>query len=377
MRLRKAVSLILLAMLLSLLFTGCAPAPVQTPVPAPDPAPAPVPVPEEAAMPELVVRFASPSPGPPALMARGFDHFQKRAAELSGGKITFENHWGGALLSGHELLEGVGTGVADMSMGLPVLTPGKTPLGAFNFVFPFRPDDPRLILDVMRTMYETVPALHEEMAQHNIKVLYRQVSVNFDITSKMPIRNMAELKGKRIAAAGAIFPRMVEAAGAVPVSMPGAERYVAFERGVIDGQILDIAPVVGEKHYEVARNYSYVDIGAANVIKMWVNLDFWNALTPAQRDVFTKAAAEAEEWHVEETLRTVAEYKKTMEEAGVTFHEFPEAERQKWIEMLPDIPAEWAQEMEAKGLPGWHIVETFIRLCEEAGHSWEREWGKR
>ena len=328
-------------------------------------------------MPELVVRFASSSPPPPALIARGFDYFQRRATELSGGKITFENYWGGSLLKGGELLEGVKTGVADMAIGLPVLTPTLTPLGAFNFAFPFRTEDPALVINVMRKIYETIPALQEEMAQHNIKVLYRQASVEFDLTAVMPIRSMDELKGKRIAAAGVILPRMIEAAGAVPVSMPGAERYMAFQQGVIDGQIIDIAPVVGEKHYEVAKHYINIDLGAANMIKMWVNLDFWNALTPGQRDVLERAALEAEEWHVQETMRMVTEYQNTMRAAGVTFHEFPEAERLKWMEMLPDIPAEWAKEMEAIGLPGWQIVETFIRLSEEAGHNWEREWGKR
>ena len=67
----------------------------------------------------------------------------------------------------------------------------------------------------------------------------------------------------------------------------------------------------------------------------------------------------------------------THEQAGVTFCTISEADKAKWAQMIPDLPAEWAQEMEAQGLPGWEIVDTYIKLTKEAGHQWPREWGRR
>lgn len=356
----------------ALILPGCAPQ--QAPAP-PSPIDTPPPADTEG-LPALRVRFHGNYPPPPASMSRGFEFFQKRVAELSGGTITFENFWGAALLTPAEALDGTQRGVADLAVGLPVITRDRTPLGGLSFIFPFRPTDPGVMLEIKREMYDTIPAFSEELEQYNIKLLALQPSPNFGLLTTMPINTLDDLEGKKLALAGADFP-IFEAIGAVPVSMPGAERYEGLQHGVIDGQSLDIIPMADEAHYEVAKYFTYTNMGAICTIHLWANLDFWNALTPRQQEIFEQAAAEMMDWWVINVKEKEAEAKRKMEEANVTFTELPDAEKKKWAEAIPDLPATWADDMEKRGLPGWEIVDTFKRLADEAGHVWLRDWGKR
>ena len=67
----------------------------------------------------------------------------------------------------------------------------------------------------------------------------------------------------------------------------------------------------------------------------------------------------------------MAQFKKS----GVVFYDLPEAERDKWAQMIPDIPAEWAVEVEAQGYPGWKIVDRWQELTTKYGYKWPRKWG--
>jgi TRAP-type C4-dicarboxylate transport system substrate-binding protein len=60
--------------------------------------------------------------------------------------------------------------------------------------------------------------------------------------------------------------------------------------------------------------------------------------------------------------------------AGVTMHEMPFEERVKWSKALPDIPAEWIKEMEGKKLAGRQVMVHYLKLLEELGHNFPRQW---
>ena len=57
------------------------------------------------------------------------------------------------------------------------------------------------------------------------------------------------------------------------------------------------------------------------------------------------------------------------------FIDFPTEEQKKWVETLDDIPAEWAAEMESKGLPGFQAVKRWQEITTDLGYKWSRRWG--
>ncbi len=62
-----------------------------------------------------------------------------KVTEKTKGQVTFQSHWGASLAppAGHiDLLE---KGMVEIILGCRIYTPGKFPLGAFEYIFPFGP----------------------------------------------------------------------------------------------------------------------------------------------------------------------------------------------------------------------------------------------
>jgi hypothetical protein len=49
-------------------------------------------------------------------------------------------------------------------------------------------------------------------------------------------------------------------------------------------------------------------------------------------------------------------------------------ETKKWAAKIPDLGAEWAKEMTAKGYPGWKMGQKWMAGSEKQGHKWLRQW---
>ena len=58
----------------------------------------------------------------------------------------------------------------------------------------------------------------------------------------------------------------------------------------------------------------------------------------------------------------------------VTMSELPDAERQKWVDGLPDIAGEWAAEAEARGVPGKAFMKAYMEGLRAAGEKPARNW---
>ena len=58
----------------------------------------------------------------------------------------------------------------------------------------------------------------------------------------------------------------------------------------------------------------------------------------------------------------------------MTVTDFPFEERQKWANNLPNVPAEFGAEADAKGYPGTEIVKRYLELLKEDGYVSPRDW---
>ena len=106
-----------------------------------------------------------------------------------------------------------------------------------------------------------------------------------------------------------------------------------------------------------------------------MNLDTWNEL-PA--DIQKIMLDTGEEVSIEHTTILKVGRQDTfnqMEDLGVTFYTLSDADRTEWASQMPDVPAEWAEEVTAKGYPGWEILQRYQELATQGGHKWVREWG--
>ena len=327
--------------------------------------------------PTMQLRFACPIPE-----ASFISQYQRfwldEVTARTDGRITFEEFWGGSLVGPAEVLDAPGQGVVDICMGLWIYAPGKVPLGNFEYNFPFNIPDMRTQAKIKREMFEKIPALNEELAQFNIAPVFTFMPLApYDILSLEPIRTIDDLKGKKVSHTPVEMTPVFEAVGAVSVISPATEFYTQLERGVVDFIILPLVVQEIFKPREVAKYYTTTSILSPVPYTLWVNLDLWNSLTPEDKKIWQEVGKEAEEVHITAMEDAEATVRQVYEDDGVTFYTMSDADIEKWMNAMPDVVTEWAESMEAQGLPGWEVAETYLELSEREGWTYPRQWGVR
>ncbi len=97
---------------------------------------------------------------------------------------------------------------------------------------------------------------------------------------KKKVTKMEDLKGLKIRTPNPYAGSLVAAFGAVAVSMPASEVYMAMDRGVIDGYVSGSTSLVSRKMYEVGKSLIASPRLNAGIIPMLMNKRVWSSLPP-------------------------------------------------------------------------------------------------
>lgn len=329
--------------------------------------------------PVIKVRMGSPFPGPPANTSAGVVYWEDLITKASGGNITFDNNWNGSLFASGESVDAIKNRVVDISFtSASYGAAGPWPLRNFVTNVPFNPSDLATNLKVTRQLWDATPAFANELAGTNAKELCSVgMGLPYDIISTTPIKTLDDLKGKKVACVG-VGALCVADAGGTPVTMSITDRYVGLQRGTIDAMLAGPDSDVDYKFYEVAKNFTTVGLTLSTIWGgVYANLDWWKSLTPETQNLFLSVRDQAEAYMVKLMNDNVAKAKATLTEKGSSFYTMSDADVSKWIGQMKDYPADWVKNMNAKGLPGQQILDTYMKLCSDAGWKWPRQWGKQ
>jgi len=325
---------------------------------------------------KIVLRLSSVSAPPgQSLDSDGVKWWMDKVTERTKGAVTFEPIWGSALASGPAHIEILQKGMVDVVMSCRIYTPGKTPLGPFLYAIPFGPTDMKMVGRAVRQMHDEFPVLLKEVEAQNAVLISNFVTMPYQIASKKPFAALEDVKGKKIGLIGKYFGRWGQAAGMVPVVAPMHERYNLLQSGVTEMDFHPITHMNAFKVQELAKNLVEVDAMVGNPWDLMMNLTKFKSLPADVQKIMLDAGREAEIAMTDE-LAPLAEKKIAGEwkAQGVTFSKLPAADRAKWASMVEDIPAEWAAEMAAKGLPGWEMMTRFQEIAAQKGYKWPRQW---
>jgi TRAP-type C4-dicarboxylate transport system substrate-binding protein len=327
--------------------------------------------------PKMKLRFASLY-AEVSIYSRAFRFWTEKVAEKTNGRITWEIYYSAQLLGPGELIDGARKGVAHAAGGMWIIEPGRVPLGSFETNVPFNEPNPAIQTKIKKQMFDEIPALNEELAKWNLgPAIYFVPNTPYDLLTKKPVKTLADLKGMRIGHTPVEMVPIFQEAGAVSVISAAAEYYSRLERGVIDGICLNFIVMGIYKHQEVAKYYTTINLNTPVVVTIWINGDMWKKLSKEDQQAFRNAGAEAQKFYLDALDKEVEGYRKTFQDAGVQFYQMPADDLKKWAAAMPDIPAEWAKRMEAKGLPGWQIMDRYLELSKKEGWEFPRKWGVR
>jgi TRAP-type transport system periplasmic protein len=280
------------------------------------------------------------------------ERFAELIEEYTGGTVTVEIHFAEALGGAGELIFLVSEGAMDMAAVVPAFTPDAFPVLSITQMPWWTAGDDEVDL---RRQHDLIMELHpaELIAQEleenfNVRRTMTQNLPPYYLIGNDPECSLDGIAGDQVRSLGADYPRMLEAAGAVPVSMVTAEIYESLERGALDRASLPADNILDHDMHEVAQ-YACGPIwwlGAGHQILM--NIDTWESLSPDQQDAIERAAADAQEFSIEFIVDRQEDLLDRMAE-NMEVNSFPEGDLEEWIEATPDFAAEWLERMQEAG----------------------------
>ena len=278
----------------------------------------------------------------------------KEIEKQTGGRVKITLYPGGTLVGARETYSGVVEGIADIATGVFDYTPGRFPLMA-AFDLPLGFNSSKVGTRILNEAYEKFKP--KELS--DTKVLYLHVCSPKHVWSKVPIRNLKDLKGLEIRTS---VPNIWKALGAVPVAAPQGRVYEMLAKGIVKGNSVSLDCLKGFKQAEVVDYITLTNLYLTNFFVV-MNLKKWNALPSDIQKIFNEVskkwvtvAGGAWDGCAYESLGWAI-----MEHKLKVIHLSSE-ELATWHKRVNPLIGEYIKKMEAKGLPGREWVDEILRL---------------
>jgi TRAP-type C4-dicarboxylate transport system substrate-binding protein len=323
------------------------------------------------------LRLHSYAPPPPAASGIGMKYFMDEVEKRTNGEISFQVFWSGALAPPKGQLHLIQKGAVDIQKTCTLYFPGKFVISHFEYSFPFNPTDPVIVSRAKRQIYDEFKAKRDEYKKFNTIMLANHICPYYQLLSRVPIRNLEDLKGKKIAVIGRWFGKWLEPVGVAPVITPAGDRYVNLQSGVIDADLLWLDLQYALSLHEQSKYMVPIPFGSFVAEDIMMNLDSFNKLSPKNQKILLEVGRESEDYVANYLKQRRQDVTAKMKETGLEVIAFPEADIKEWAAKIPDTPAVWAAEAEKAGLPGWEIAKRWQEITSEMGYKWPRKWAEK
>jgi TRAP-type C4-dicarboxylate transport system substrate-binding protein len=291
-------------------------------------------------------------------------------------KINWKQAYAGSLLKPTKVLEGTRDGITDIGFEPTIFHPDKLPLEQVSFMVPFTTTDVELVGKTIERMHQTIPEYKAQYDKFNVIRLAGSSYDSYELFTTAPVKTFADLKGKKIATAGAAL-QWLRNTPAAPVQSNMMLYYNSAKTGVIDGFIIFPSAVRGMKYPEAAPNLTMVGFGAQYAAALLVNKNVWNKLPPELQKILRETALE---WGAKadammqnrgkDGVAATKGFKNTQVFA------LPRAEQTKWANAMPNIAKEWADRLDKQGLPGSKTLAAYMTEIRKSGAKPVRDWDK-
>lgn len=294
---------------------------------------------------------------------------ERRVAQRTNHRVEIQHLYGGSLAKLGEVLEAVESGVADMGLPCTVFEVSKMYLHNYTWYTPFTTSDMHVMLRAHRKVAAQYPIFDKIVQGYNQKIIGWMPVDSQQLVTKFPVRNLEDLKGKKIANGGPLIP-WLQALGCVGVQSRLNEGYTSLQTGVYEGWATSTNPIFGFRLYEPAPHLTVVDFGAFLAGAITVNLDIWAKLPSEVREIMQEVGKEYETKLADNTQAQLLKNMDKMRKAGAEIHELSLHEKARWAKVLDDagVAIQSAKNADSKGWPGTEILRSYINALEEEGY---------
>jgi TRAP-type C4-dicarboxylate transport system substrate-binding protein len=338
-----------------LILSGCAsPAPAVTPSPAPAPAPTP----------EAIKLVVGTWESPEGTNAQTLREWLKEVGDKSGGRISSEIAWGGAMGKAPEHYNLAVTGIADITFVAFAFTPGLFPMAEVIQLPVTGEASNEMMAEAFWELYKK-GYFDEELK--DVKLLWVGTTGIYDYQmGRTEVLTFDDMKGKKIRASGAIHTEIVEALGSVPVGMAAPEIYSAVEKGVIDGSFTPWNFIKSFRTETVTKSVTEIGVGSFN-LGFVMNKATYNKLPSDIQAYIDDIAPKYNSITGKRHTQFDEDAKELLRAAGGAIYHLSADDTEKVGKAIAPIWEKWIAEGEGMGLSRKQLADDFYHILEEMG----------
>jgi TRAP-type C4-dicarboxylate transport system substrate-binding protein len=307
------------------------------------------------------VRFSVYFPLHYPVWKEGLGPWEEMVEKESKGEFTFKNFPNAVLNTTSHGFRATMTDIVDITHGYPFTQAASFNLSHVN-------DLPFILLNqqggalTMETLYPKY--LKAEYEKMGVYLAFWVTTSPYNIITKKPIRTLADLKGLKIRSGGGYASDVLEALGAVPVTVAGPELYTSFQSGMVDGLLHMDAAVASYKLQEIGKYILQININRLGV-PYCLNKKFFDALSPEKKRFFYNKLRQASQ------MASVAydiddiQAKRFLKEQNVEFTYLSDEEMKQAHKAMETVWKKFIDVNTAKGLPVKEFIEEIRVLGEK------------
>lgn len=298
-----------------------------------------------------------------------------RRLEEAGGNhtITWNEAYAGALADVQGVLEAVEGGVGDFGYVPHLFEADKLPLEQITYVTPFGSADLKTMMRLVRDLHDEVPEMAQAWRDNNQLMLAAVGVDTYHLATTFPVDSVEDISGRKLSTAG-LQTNWLRGTGAVPVAGALPDYYNAIQTGLTEGTVTFGSAMAPYKFFEVAPHITKVNFGAQSASALTVNLDVWESLPDDLKEIIQQVAIEYQDYAADNYTNSAEKSLTIAAEGGAEIKEASDEMRAGFANAMPNIALEWAKSLDDRGVPGTKALEAYLRLSEEAGVSFSRNW---
>jgi TRAP-type C4-dicarboxylate transport system substrate-binding protein len=290
-------------------------------------------------------------------------------------KINWTEGYGGTIVKLGSEVEAFQQGIIDVGQMSGVFSPAQMGLLNLTYAMPFGPTDARQVTAAVEAaLTETEGALAKLEEATGVVYIGGGIAIDgYNIASTKALTKLADMQGVKLGGAG---PNLAWLNGTGAVGVQGS--YVTFyndiKTGIYDGNIGWMTAQAPAKLHEVAPFWNEVGFGAMYIGGLGISKMQWDTFSDETKQAFRTAAAAYTKAYFEEQDQRYEAARKTMTDNGGQVVVFDEADRNAWIEKLPNPTEAWMKAAESRGEPGRKVLEAYRDKLKAGGFTFVRDY---
>ncbi len=353
---KKLLSIVLATVMLISLFGACGSQPTTSASPAQSPQGSSQPSGESKELVyngpkmELTVNFSSNE-----AQAKVFMDAFKRITQRTGGKVTFVPYYSSSLLAPTEVLDGLGSGLCDISDVTMANFPERFVYTHQVTGYPFLGfTSIAMASGVMNNViYDNKLMMNEFKTAKIYPLFFLGVwGTAMAFKNNVKITTPDSVKGLKLVTDNRVMSKFLADKGATPVAQPPTEFYSSMSNGVVDGVINGIhvinifgALAISKSVYVFERSFS------TGTRAICINDAKWNSFDSTLRQIFTEEMQGAQLWKDAVEYWTISD-KSHYDDAAkwnIPVTKITGSDMQAWVDALKPYGDETLKQLKDKG----------------------------